>query len=1027
MAIAPPRIAFRDRSRNEEPADDRAGSGREDSGITAEQLIALNRFGELTSDQRWTWVSYLRSRDALREAAAWLDRIDATGNPTIKVLEERAALLMAAGRHDEAVAILQRRAEDRPSATAWVKLTIALLAAGRHDDARRLATGLAESDPELRSVQNAIADVARATDDHETLGRIAREQVALRPSDTAARLDLAQAALAAGNSDEAMTWFREALDLRAEGEGIPLQRASEIARALGRDRQADELAGEFALRSEQSKRQRDRAVVTPLLERLGEPVPEHFDPPAPSALPEGWPRHIAAPAPAGEPIRGPRGGTSRAAAEEPDLEVAPVEEPTDLHTHHPEVYDLLRRAFGYDDLRAGQAAVIANVLDGKDTIAIMPTGAGKSLTFQIPAMLLPGVTLVLSPLIALMKDQVESLPDEIRERTVLVNSTMTPAEQREATDGIAAGRYKLVYVAPERLRQWTFLHAMRQAGTSLVVVDEAHCISMWGHDFRPDYLQIPQILPALGDPGVLAITATATRRMSAEIGQALGRELDLLTVNLFRPNLFFSAFECSNREEKVRRALEVAQEEKGAGIIYVGSRADADQIANSLRQRGIAAASYHAGLAPDERTRNQDAFMQGRVRVVAATVAFGMGVNKSDVRFIVHLAPPRSLEAYAQESGRAGRDGEPARCVLLYSAYDSTNLTRQSRRDQITIPALRRVYLNLRGMAQGKWAITDPRDLLPAGSLDTDNNEIEDVDPRVALGILAQAGLVRRHPDAPMSFGLQPHPGFSAEDTPDGQLPWREHVRWSWDGSRVAGGQLDTITACNALGVTPTVLTEILDNEADLSVREGHRHVCLELLPADANVKNRMLDVLDRSQAEAVRRVGQMMEFAAGQRCRHQAIAAHLGQRLPACGTACDVCTGTVERGRGKRGSASSGKRVWTTAHDAAEVLEAVRTLPFQMGKTGLTRLLSGSVESSVRDDRSAQFGALEDVSTNKIGSLLDQLCEDGFLFRDLNHEYKVISITGKGATADARTLAGAGYPEGDGPSRGGGGGRRRR
>jgi ATP-dependent DNA helicase RecQ len=1016
VAIAPPRIAFRDRSPGE-PTDDHVRPCGDGDPVTADQLLSPRDASRLTADQRWAWVGYLRARDALAEAAEWLDTIEQYSGPTVRAQEERAALLMAAGRNDEAVAILQRRAEERPSTTGWVKLAVALLGAGRTDEAARIATGLLDSDPDMRSVQNLALDIARATGDGETIASHAHEQIAVRPGDTTARLDLAQVALDAGNHDEAEQWFGEALDLRADGEGLTLQRASEIARALGRDRQADELAAEFETRSQQAKRQRDRTVVAPILERLGRPAPATILPPAASRLPADWPRAAARPAP-DRPIDGPRSTTSRVAAEEPDLEVAPAEEPTDLHDRHPEVYDLLRRAFGYDDLRSGQAAVIANVLDGKDTIAIMPTGAGKSLTFQIPAMLLPGVTLVLSPLIALMKDQVESLPDEIRERTVLVNSTMTPAEQREAMDGIAAGRYKLVYVAPERLRQWTFLHAMRQAGTSLVVVDEAHCISMWGHDFRPDYLQIPQILPALNDPSVLAITATATRRMSAEIGQALGRELDLMTVNLFRPNLYFSAFECANREEKVRRALEVAQGEKGAGIIYVGSRADADQIANSLRQRGVAAAAYHAGLAPDERSRNQDAFMQGRVRVVAATVAFGMGVNKADVRFIVHLAPPRSLEAYAQESGRAGRDGEPARCVLLYSAYDSTNLTRQSRRDQITIPALRRVYLNLRAMAQGKWAILDPRDLLPAGSLDTDNNEIEDVDPRVALGILAQAGLVRRHPDAPMSFGLQPHDGFSAEETPDGQLPWREHVRWSWDGSRVAGGQLDTITACNALGVTPTILTELLDNESELGVREGNRQVCLELLPADATVKNRMMDVLDRSQAEAVRRVAQVMEYASGQRCRHQAIAAHLGQRLPACGTACDVCSGTVARGKS---GGKGGKRVWTTANDAMEVLEAVRTLPFQMGKTGLTRLLSGSVESSVRDDRSAQYGALDDVSPTKIGNLLDQLIDDGFLDRDMSHDYKLISLTRKGDNADRATLIGAGYPEDDNSNRRGG------
>ena len=979
-----------------------------DAGMDEPPVIQPADAHRLTSDQRWAWLGYLRSRGALAEAAAWLDEIEEGRAPTVRAQEERAALLMAAGRGDEAVAIMRQRAEERPSATAWVRLALTLLSAGQTDEAARIAARLAESDPDLKSVQSLRIDVARATGDHALLARHFADQIALFPNDTAARLGLAQIALKDGDHAEATRLLDEAMALRAEGEGIPLQQAAEVAADVGRDNLAAALAADFQTRSSQAKRQRDRAIHVPILERLGRAVPATVEPPAESALPSDWPDRpvslVAAPRSAS--------GPTHAVADDPDLEVAPVEAPVDLADQHPEVQALLRRAFGYEDLRPGQAAVIANVLDHRDTIAIMPTGAGKSLTFQIPAMILPGVTLVLSPLIALMKDQVETLPAEIRERTALINSTLTPAEQRQTMEGIASGHYKLVYAAPERLRQWAFVHAMRQAGTSLVVIDEAHCISMWGHDFRPDYLQIPQVLPALGNPSVLAITATATRRMSGEIGQALGRDLDLLTVNLFRPNLFFSAFECSNREEKIRRTLEICQREKGSGIIYVGSRADAEKLALSLRQRGVSAVPYHAGLDQVTRARHQDMFMSGQARVVAATVAFGMGVNKSDVRFIVHLAPPRSLESYAQESGRAGRDGAPARCVLLYSAYDSGNLSRQSLRDQIPIPVLRRIYLNLRASATGRWAIVDPRDLLPSGSVDTDNNEIDsDVDPRVGLGILAQAGLVRRHPDAAAAFTLQPHAGFSADATPASGIAWREHVRWAWDGSRLAGGSLDTLIACNALGITPTTLTETLESEPDLGVREGNRVVCLELLPADATVKDRMADVLQRGQREAVRRVGQMMEYAAGNRCRHQAIAAHLGQRLPACGTACDVCTGSAA---GQRVARTASKRVWTTAHDALEALEAVRNLPFPMGKTGLTRLLSGSVESSVRDDRSAQFGALRDVSPGKIGGLIDQLIGDGFLLRDLNHEYKIITVTGQGASADLDALRAAGHPDAD-------------
>ena len=978
------------------------------SGTGQPPDISIPDARQLTSDQRWVWVGYLRSRGALAEAAEWIDLIESISGPSVKGQEERAALLIAAGRDADAVAILRQRAEARPSATASVRLALALLGAGDTSEASRIADEVTATSPDLKSVQALAIEVARATGDHDTLTEHYRDEIAANPNSTAARLGLAQIALERKDLAAAARQLEDALSLRATGEGLSLRQAAGIAAGLGRTELAAELNDEFQTRSLQSRRQRDRTVQEPILERLGRPVPASIKPPAPSDLPAGWPGERS-----GLPSQAPRPTTTKPSpVEEPDLEVAPVEEPVDLTERHPEVLPLLRRTFGYPDLRPGQAAVIANVLERRDTIAIMPTGAGKSLTFQIPAMLLPGVTLVLSPLIALMKDQVETLPDEIRERTVLVNSTLTPAEQRDALEGIASGRYKLVYAAPERLRQWAFVHAMRQAGTGLLVIDEAHCISMWGHDFRPDYLQIPQVLPALGNPAVLAITATATRRMSGEIGQALGRDLDLMTVNLFRPNLFLSAFECANREEKIRRTLEICQKERGAGIVYVGSRADADKLANSLRQRGVSAVPYHAGLDQGTRARHQDMFMSGQARVVAATVAFGMGVNKSDVRFIVHLAPPRSLESYAQESGRAGRDGAAARCVLLYSSYDSGNLSRQSTRDQIPIPVLRRIYLNLRAQATGRWAIADPRDLLPPGSRDTDDNEVDsDIDPRVGLGVLAQAGLVRRHPDAPTAFTLQPHPGFSADAKGASGIAWREHVRWSWDGSRLAGGSLDTLIACNALGITPTTLTETLESEPDLSVREGNRMVCLELLPADATVRDRMADVLHRGQTEAVRRVAQMMEYAAGHRCRHQAIAAHLGQRLPACRTACDVCTGAAAGQRAERGGA---KRVWTTAADALTVLDAARNLPFPMGKTGLTRLLVGSVESSVREDRSSAFGALKDISPGKVGNLIDDLIRDGFLFRDMNHEYKVITVTGRGGAADLDALRAAGHPDAD-------------
>ena len=416
--------------------------------------------------------------------------------------------------------------------------------------------------------------------------------------------------------------------------------------------------------------------------------------------------------------------------------------------------DTLRDVFGHDGLLPGQTAVINRVLAGADTLAILPTGAGKSLTFQLPSLLLPGTTLVLSPLIALMKDQVESLPPALRQRTVLVNSTLTPAEQQRAMDDIAAGAYKLVYAAPERLRQHGFLRVLRQAGVSLVVVDEAHCISLWGHDFRPDYLSIPAALPELGDPPLLAMTATASAETAASLSSAFRRDLDVVRTSAFRPNLFYAAERLGSKEEKARRVVALCRELSGQGIVYVSSRRDAENLAGVLGDNGVRAVPYHAGLEPRLRATNQDRFMRGDARVVVATVAFGMGVDKPDVRFIIHFSPSTSLEAYAQESGRAGRDGKPSRCVLLYTSSDRATQTRLARRDAMDLATLRQVYAGIKRHAAGSWAIFDPSRIVLGGEPGDELDEAPD--PRIGIGLLVEGGLLERHPNAPATWTLTP-------------------------------------------------------------------------------------------------------------------------------------------------------------------------------------------------------------------------------------------------------------------------------
>lgn len=332
----------------------------------------------------------------------------------------------------------------------------------------------------------------------------------------------------------------------------------------------------------------------------------------------------------------------------------------------------LKRNFGFDSFRPGQHSIVRDALAGRDVLAIMPTGGGKSLCFQLPAVMQSGVTLVVSPLIALMQDQVRLLTQNGIAAT-LINSSLDGREIATRLRGTRNGEYKLVYVAPERLLQSEFIGQLlptlnAEHGLTAFVIDEAHCVSEWGHDFRPEYRQLATLRQRFADVPVWAFTATATERVRQDIVEQLALRNPAIHVASFnRANLFYAV---KPKDKRTYDELLTRAGDASAGIVYCMSRKRVDELAQRLQSDGVRALPYHAGLDAEERKRNQDAFIRDDAQVIVATIAFGMGINKPDVRWVVHFDLPRTLESYYQESGRAGRDGDPAQCILYFSAAD---------------------------------------------------------------------------------------------------------------------------------------------------------------------------------------------------------------------------------------------------------------------------------------------------------------------------------------------------------------------
>jgi ATP-dependent DNA helicase RecQ len=905
------------------------------------------RAGELNSRTRSRLLNFLLRWEHVEALHACLDLLLRNQPALVSLLDLRVRAYLAQNRPNEALIIMQQRLDLRTSVTAQVLLTRVYLAQGKLDLARQAAQALVQEQPAHITAWEALAEIELARGDVDAAFAANRRVSDINAQSRAYLLGMVAVYQARGDwvsaSAYAVRLLRRGADAQA-GE-LPvnyLRRLRDYFRASGEAthvadldselarRYADELATLKAALSKQAA----PGARTP--RRPVEPKTEPIEP---------------------EPL--------------PACESVPVSDE--------ERADILRaaqRLFGFDALLPGQAETMACVLRSEDVLTILPTGGGKSLCYQLPATLAErGVTLVISPLIALMKDQLDSLPSELQRKATTLNSSLQGDELRARLERVAAGDYRLVYAAPERLRQPPFLHALKQAGVNRLVIDEAHCVSLWGHDFRPDYFYIAQAREALGHPPLLALTATAPTRVRRDILRRLG-EMRIIAGDVTRPNLQLEVFHARNADDKLGRLVNFCKAQEGSGIVYGDTRDRCEELAALLRQQGVSAAHYHAGLT--DRDRVQDDFMAGRVRVVVATVAFGLGIDKPDIRFIVHVVPPPSLEAYYQEAGRAGRDGWPARCLLMHAISDRATLTRRAHQDVIPVEFLRQVYkaikTRLKDASMGRIALAD---------LQRDLQTDDEVRVRVAISLLEEAGLLRRGPDAPRAAIVC----LTAEAVaPNGELAEFCRVACLRQGQALT---LDVMDVARRAGLPLNEVERLLLDATErgwLSYHPSGRDLLIELLPV-RDASDEVAALLERYETAQAQRVDEITAYAQTGRCRHGYLNAYLGGRAIERCAACDNC---VE---------FSPAAVNSLPGEREQLLTILRCVSVKSwGRVNLTRILRGDRQAPPAARDNPAWGALAFRSETAIGQMLDRLEGDRLLrARRLEHGGAMLELSPAG------------------------------